>query len=336
VHGGQRARGSAGSPTLLRPGPLLLLCGAPPTNHLLWREGLRREGLLRVLLPLRAAGRSACPAGAALRCRQRHWSMMSAAEQAAAGSGKKKKRKRGKKQRAGLPADVKKFSRGGDFPTKRIADQKLRTQMGRQEYLAQEAAVHAARSEILQPHDAGHLEADGMERTFKFTQEKIAEAVDATSARKIYDLSLQQGPYHCRYARNGRHLLIGGQKGHVAQIDWHSGKVKAEIQLRETVRDVCFLHNESLFAVAQKKYVYVYDQKGIEIHCLRHHRDAHRCVAWCRNAWLGAGWRTPCAHAPPPTLCSGKSCRPGNPPPSACWAAQYSHASHVCVCVGRA
>ena len=41
------------------------------------------------------------------------------------------------------------------------------------------------------------------------------------------------------------------------------------LQVRETVRDVQFLHNEQFFAAAQKKYVYIYDKRGLEVHCLR-------------------------------------------------------------------
>ena len=40
-------------------------------------------------------------------------------------------------------------------------------------------------------------------------------------------------------------------------------------QVRETVRDVVMLHNESFFAAAQKKYAYIYDKHGLEVHCLR-------------------------------------------------------------------
>lgn len=40
-------------------------------------------------------------------------------------------------------------------------------------------------------------------------------------------------------------------------------------QVRETVRDVTFLHNEQFFAAAQKKYVYIYDKRGLEVHCLK-------------------------------------------------------------------
>ncbi len=39
----------------------------------------------------------------------------------------------------------------------------------------------------------------------------------------------------------------------------------SQVQLRETIRDVKALHNENLVAVAQKKYVYIYDNQGAEV-----------------------------------------------------------------------
>lgn len=216
---------------------------------------------------------------------------MAAASSAGAGS---KKAKRKRRKPAGLPGDVNKYKRGGDFRTKGIGDAKLKGEMGRQEWLNKEAAIRAAKSEILQPHEAGYLEAEGMEKTFKFTQSAIKGAVDKASARKAFELRMEYGPYKQRYTRNGRHLLVGGQKGHVALIDWSVGKVKTEIHLRESVRDVSFLHNESLFAVAQKKYVFVYDDKGLEIHRLKNHRDPHRLEFLQYHFLLasigGAGW----------------------------------------------
>lgn len=41
------------------------------------------------------------------------------------------------------------------------------------------------------------------------------------------------------------------------------------MQVRETTRDVAILHNEQFFAAAQKKYVYIYDKRGLEVHCLK-------------------------------------------------------------------
>ncbi len=84
------------------------------------------------------------------------------------------------------------------------------------------------------------------------------------------------GAYRLDYTRNGRHLLIGGRKGHVATFDWATGKLGCELHLGETVRDIQWLHNDMMFAVAQKKYVYIYDHTGMEIHCMDHHMDVHR------------------------------------------------------------
>jgi U3 small nucleolar RNA-associated protein 7 len=54
-------------------------------------------------------------------------------------------------------------------------------------------------------------------------------------------------------------------------MDWQAGGLHCEIQVKETVRSVRWLQNESMFAVAQKKYVYVYDKGGLEVHCLKKH-----------------------------------------------------------------
>jgi U3 small nucleolar RNA-associated protein 7 len=75
-----------------------------------------------------------------------------------------------------------------------------------------------------------------MERTYRFQQSALKDAVDVGSAKKIFTLRLDQlGPYNAQYSRNGRHLLLGGKMGHLAVCDWVDGKVTCEVQ----VRDVC-------------------------------------------------------------------------------------------------
>lgn len=126
--------------------------------------------------------------------------------------------------------------------------------------------------------ESGKIEVENeLERTYRLTQNQIKKEIGIESATKGFDLRLEDlGPYRCDYTRNGRHLLIGGRKGHLASFDWKSGKLNCEIQVRETVRDVKFLHNQDFFAVAQKKYVYIYDSQGTEIHRLKQHLEVQR------------------------------------------------------------
>lgn len=37
-----------------------------------------------------------------------------------------------------------------------------------------------------------------------------------------------------------------------------------------------WLHSEAMYAVAQKKWLYIYDSKGVELHCIRKFNDVLR------------------------------------------------------------
>ena len=125
------------------------------------------------------------------------------------------------------------------------------------------------------------------------------EAVHEQVARKKLDITLDKlGPYRCRFDRGGqyvnhapcsspahlcrgrscltppllpRHMLLGGHKGHLAMMDWNRFQLQSEFHVRETTRDIAILHNYTLYATAQKKYVYIYDKDGVELHILRNH-----------------------------------------------------------------
>lgn len=92
-----------------------------------------------------------------------------------------------------------------------------------------------------------------------------------------------------------RHLAIVGRLGHVATFDWMTGTLHSELQLQETCRDITyvrhalsidhfwlipavvrFLHDHSHYAVAQKKYVFIYDRDGVELHRLKSHIEPTR------------------------------------------------------------
>ncbi|KAJ3389790.1 Small subunit (SSU) processome component [Entophlyctis sp. JEL0112] len=179
-----------------------------------------------------------------------------------------------------LNSRTSKYLRDGGQPqhsSKSILDIKARSQHKRLEAKYADAAKRAAQSELLLADAPGYIEAEGMERTYKFTQKLIVENVDANTQQKAFDLKLPEfGPYAVDYTRNGRHLLIGGRKGHVATFDWVQKILGTELHLNETVRDVQWLHNETMFAVAQKQYTYIYDKDGAEVHCLRKFVEVNR------------------------------------------------------------
>ncbi|XP_019093361.1 PREDICTED: probable U3 small nucleolar RNA-associated protein 7 [Camelina sativa] len=108
----------------------------------------------------------------------------------------------------------------------------------------------------LLPAEAGYLETDGLEKTWRVKQTDIANEVDLLSSRNQYDIVLPDfGPYKLDFTASGRHMIAGGRKGHLALVDMMSMNLIKEIQVKETVCDVAFLHNEQFFAAAQKKYV---------------------------------------------------------------------------------
>lgn len=82
------------------------------------------------------------------------------------------------------------------------------------------------------------LEVDEDNRTTGITQKVIAENVDITAATKIFELNLDFGPYQAKYSRNGRHLLLGSRKGHLAAFDWVTKKLHFETNVMESIHDI--------------------------------------------------------------------------------------------------
>ncbi|GJT38268.1 probable U3 small nucleolar RNA-associated protein 7 [Tanacetum coccineum] len=98
------------------------------------------------------------------------------------------------------------------------------------------------------------LESDGIEKTRRFDQHAIAKEVDVASRKNQFDLILPDlGPYTLDYTASGRYMVAPGRKGHVTLLDLHTMKPIKDVHVRETGHDVVFLHNELLFATAQKK-----------------------------------------------------------------------------------
>lgn len=160
------------------------------------------------------------------------------------------------------------------------ADKKLGHHLAHLSSTAQAAATHAfEHDDLLLPTDnAGAMQAEtDLERTWRVTQGDILAESAIAAQGSALSLDLPEfGPYALDYTRNGRHLALAGRLGHVATFDALASSLHSELHLRETVRDVKWLHDESFYAVAQKKYVYIYDKQGLEVHQLRQHIEVNR------------------------------------------------------------
>ncbi|KAF5346513.1 hypothetical protein D9756_010054 [Leucocoprinus leucothites] len=159
-----------------------------------------------------------------------------------------------------------------------IANKKLRGELQRQSaHNARAKALVDDSADMLLLEDVGKMEVEGeMDRTWRAGQSEIVKVSGQEAAKGRKELKLDGGPYRTRYTRNGRHLVIAGRHGHVAAFDWQTGTLHTELQLQETCRDITFLQDHTFFAVAQKKFVYIYDRDGVELHCLRSHVEPTR------------------------------------------------------------
>ncbi|KAI0635447.1 BING4CT-domain-containing protein [Trametes polyzona] len=167
------------------------------------------------------------------------------------------------------PEDAKKYSH--------IPNKKLRTQLTRQSTQNARAKKLVKDAELLLTEEAGVMEVEGeLEKTWRVGQDEIAAAAGQQGAQGRQEWKMDGGPYRTRYTRNGRHIAVVGKKGHVATFDWQTGTLHAELQLRETCRDITFLQDHSHFAVAQNKYVFIYDRDGVELHKLKSHIEPTR------------------------------------------------------------
>ncbi|CAF1249450.1 unnamed protein product, partial [Didymodactylos carnosus] len=151
----------------------------------------------------------------------------------------------------------------------KITRKRLQTKNRKYKY----ANYQQARTEILNLETEGYIvpeNDDEEERTVDITQTDIQNSVDISSSQKYFDLNLDKfGPYRINYTKNGRHLLMGGHRGHIAAFDWQTKRLHCEINVMEQVNDVKWLHIETMFACAQKQWVYIYDNQGVELHCLK-------------------------------------------------------------------
>jgi U3 small nucleolar RNA-associated protein 7 len=174
-------------------------------------------------------------------------------------------KKRNKKHAGAAPIDpvaLQKHSRGTGANEDGVKTNFFKQKMKRKEIQYEFSNEQAARTEILLNEEVGFMELEPGENPASIKQSEIVASVDILAATKHFELNLDNfGPYQMRYTKNGRHLLLGGKKGHIAALDWVTKSLHCEFNVMEEIRDVAWLHLETMFAVAQKNWVHFYDSK---------------------------------------------------------------------------
>ena len=124
------------------------------------------------------------------------------------------------------------------------------------------------------------------EKTYRLSQEVLTANVDQRTRDKLVNLTLTgNGSYTHRYSADGRHVLLTSRRGHIGLIDTHNNKLRTEINVNQTCRAATFCQSRDIFAVAQDKAVYLYDQSGIELHHLATHVEP-TCLEYLRYHFL--------------------------------------------------
>jgi len=107
----------------------------------------------------------------------------------------------------------------------------------------------------------------------RLSQEELKKEVDVGTLKKLFDFDLEGGPFSMKPSRNGKHVIVGGKRGQLSVIDRTTMNPMCDISVDESVLDVSFLHNYTMFAAAQRKCAYIYDTiSGAEIHRLKDHQ----------------------------------------------------------------
>jgi U3 small nucleolar RNA-associated protein 7 len=182
-----------------------------------------------------------------------------------------------KKETLDIQASSHNRLKGGLNQTKidSIKNNTHRAHMRTNEKLARETSLHNAYAErFLQPSQQGFVSINDKKKILTTRHLKQAdlyqEASDTVKAKAFTLSNLEYGAYHSEYTSNGAFMLLCGDRGHVNILDWRNGQSILEKNVQEEIFDATFLQDHTLYALAQKRHVCLYDSKGVKIHHLKH------------------------------------------------------------------
>ena len=160
--------------------------------------------------------------------------------------------------------EYEKYIRGAD--DEELIDKETKTAIVRNELLHHKedvtfAARSAARSEMLRTKEKGFIQS-----THRIKERDILKEIPIAVQSQQFDFKLPKGPYVVDVSKDGRSVIFGGQKKHLAQFDRYNSKKLFELNTDFSIRDVTFCQNDTLNAVATSKDLYIFDKSGTQIH----------------------------------------------------------------------
>jgi U3 small nucleolar RNA-associated protein 7 len=151
---------------------------------------------------------------------------------------------------------------------------RLKEKVKKELNLLEEAEKDVQALQILETALPGYIEGAG--ETMLLTQDEIKRNVSQLTMEKAFSLYLEKGPFFAGYTKNGRHMFVHNKHGFLSAFDVKLLKPHFEIDVKDDIRDATFLHNECFVAAAQRECVYIYNNEGSEVHCVRDNRNVYK------------------------------------------------------------
>lgn len=111
------------------------------------------------------------------------------------------------------------------------------------------------------------IELEDHEHSLQLNQGNMKQHLSVKNASMCFTLPLSNQEYQLNYSRDGNKVLLTGKNGHLALMNWKNKKLFCELNLKESFRNGRIIH-DGFFAVAQKNFAYIYDDRGLEVHVL--------------------------------------------------------------------
>lgn len=142
--------------------------------------------------------------------------------------------------------------------------------------LEKQAQIDALAYDSIYHDESGYIDTENNDKTYKLTQDYIKRNVSQKVSDMCFDLKMPNGPFFCKYSRDGRFLNVFNKTGFLSSIDTIRNKVFFEENINDIIYDSIYLHNEDFIAVAQEKNVFIYNKQGVEIHAVSENNNVKK------------------------------------------------------------